>query len=93
MEHLQKAYKDNVEVRDLACTLPSTLGVSLALFSTCRATSTILVYVVMSFRLCMQEYERKFSVWLDNLEFVHSHNEKDSTFKVRRVICIVLIKT
>ncbi|CAL8467277.1 g6814 [Coccomyxa elongata] len=41
VEHLEKAYKDNVE-----------------------------------------EYERRFSVWLDNLNFVHAHNEKESSFKL-----------
>lgn len=43
------------------------------------------VLVVYSLVVCTQEYERRFSVWLDNLEFVHSHNEKESTFKVRHV--------
>lgn len=30
----------------------------------------------------MQEYERRFLVWLDNMEYAHAHNEKQSSFKV-----------
>ena len=30
----------------------------------------------------VQEYERRFLVWLDNMEFAHAHNEKQSNFKV-----------
>ena len=30
----------------------------------------------------MQEYERRFLVWLDNMEYAHTHNEKQSSFKV-----------
>ncbi len=31
---------------------------------------------------CLQEYERRFLVWLDNMEYAQAHNEKQSSFKV-----------
>lgn len=31
---------------------------------------------------CVQEYERRFLVWLDNMEYAHAHNQKQSSFKV-----------
>ena len=34
----------------------------------------------------VQEYERRFLVWLDNMEYAHAHNEKQSSFKVCRNI-------
>ena len=40
-----------------------------------------LLFVLHS-TICLQEYERRFSVWLDNLNFVHAHNERESSFKV-----------
>ena len=30
----------------------------------------------------VQEYERRFLVWVDNMEYAHAHNEKQSSFKV-----------
>jgi hypothetical protein len=29
-----------------------------------------------------QEYERRFAVWLDNLDFVHSHNQRGGSYWV-----------
>ncbi|CAK0787952.1 hypothetical protein CVIRNUC_011174 [Coccomyxa viridis] len=30
----------------------------------------------------VEEYERRFLVWLDNMEYAHAHNEKQSSFKL-----------
>ena len=34
------------------------------------------------FFFCPQEYERRFSVWLDNLEYAHAHNEQQKSYWV-----------
>ena len=41
-------------------------------------------------RLCTQEYERRFGVWLDNLDFVHSHNQRGGSYWVRAASVCVL---
>ena len=38
--------------------------------------------------LVLQEYERRFLVWLDNMEYAHAHNEKESSFKVHHPFAI-----
>ena len=30
-----------------------------------------------------QEYERRFKVWVDNLEYAHAHNEQEKSYWVR----------
>ena len=79
VESLEKAYKDNVEVLDL--TSPFAQRSLLAMVCMLPVTSFT---CVLKGTLALQEYERRFLVWLDNMEYAHAHNEKQSSFKVHR---------
>lgn len=80
VHRLQKAYKDNAEVPALisfllcaVCNPPPACKGAVPCFSEVNR------YKRPPF---LQEYERRFRVWLDNLEYAHSHNEKPTSFRV-----------
>ena len=43
--------------------------------------------------IALQEYERRFDIWLDNLRFIDSYNSEDKTHWVRICYCFSICGT
>ncbi len=81
VQSLEKAYQDNVEVLTLTCPSAALARLSVPAYHARKCLILASEFDVIQVP-CLQEYERRFLVWLDNMEYAQAHNEKQSSFKV-----------
>ncbi len=84
VDDFKRAYRDNVEVPycfDAAVLRCFVLRKSFWRSSYCvnLSSRTIWLRLVWSPVIWLQEYERRFEIWADNLDFIESYNSDDKT--------------